>query len=298
MDFGVFMFDTDDAIDVVSLSRAAEERGFESVFVPEHSHIPVEFASAPPMGGQLPREYYRLADPFVALAAAAVATERIRLGTAICLVVERDPIHLAKQVASLDRLSGGRLLFGVGAGWNVEEMANHGTDPTSRFALLRERVEAMQTIWRDDEAEYHGTFVDFDPIFSWPKPVQRPWPPVLVGGAGERVLERVVRYGDGWIPNVLSVFDVLEARVSRLRELSADAGRDRPSVTLMGEGSGPDARLGRDPDPAVLERFVHAGVDRCLFRLPPAPADEVLPILDHLAGVVSRFGTISTTSSR
>lgn len=286
MEFGVFMFDTDEAIGIVQLSRAAEERGFESVFVPEHSHIPVGFRSTPPMGGELPREYYRLLDPFVALGAAAAVTERIRLGTAVSLVVERDPITLAKEVSSVDQLSGGRFLFGIGAGWNVEEMANHGTDAGSRFKLLRERMEAMQQIWHADEAEYHGQLVDFAPIQAWPKPVQRPWPPVLVGGGGPNVLKRVVRYGDGWLPNVHAVRQDLEERMKELGELAAAAGRERPGVTLMGEGSGPEALLGRQPDLPSLERFAAAGVERCLFRLPPASADEVLPLLDRLADLV------------
>src|SRR5215208_5148027 len=170
----------------------AEERGFESVFVTEHTHIPASRDTAYPAGGDLPREYWRIPDPFVALTTMAAATERTRVGTAICLVIERDPIVTAKEVASLDRLSGGRFLFGVGAGWNAEEMANHGTDPARRFGVMRERIEAMKAIWTEDEASYHGRYVDFDRVWSWPKPVQEPHPPIIVGGNGERVLDRVI----------------------------------------------------------------------------------------------------------
>src|SRR3954471_13443147 len=179
----------------VDLGRAAEERGFESVFFPEHSHIPVSRDTPWPTGGDLPLEYSHALDPFVAMTAVAATTANLRIGTAICLVAQRDPIILAKQIASLDHLSGGRFLFGVGAGWNVEEMRNHGTDPATRWKLVRERVEAMTAIWTRDQASYHGDLVDFDPIWSWPKPAQRPRPPVLVGGGGPTVLKRVLSYG-------------------------------------------------------------------------------------------------------
>src|SRR5205814_9965333 len=200
MDFGVMMFPTDDAVALDELARMAEDRGFESLFFPEHTHIPASRETDYPGGGELPAMYSHTHDPFVALAIAAAATERLLIGTGICLVIERDPITTAKEVASLDQLSGGRFLFGVGAGWNREEMENHGTDPGRRFGIMRERIEAMKAIWTEDEAEYHGRYVDFDPIRSWPKPAQEPHPPVLVGGAGEKVLDRVLRSGDGWLP--------------------------------------------------------------------------------------------------
>src|ERR671936_1276605 len=184
MRFGVAMFPTDYSMEPAELARMAEERGFESLFFPEHTHIPASRRTPYPPGGELPDEYSHTLDPFVALTAAAAATERLRIGTGICLVVERDPIVTAKEVASLDRLSGGRFLFGVGAGWNREEMANHGTDPRRRHELMRERVEAMKAIWTEDEASYHGRYVDFDRIWAWPKPLQRPHPPVIVGGNG------------------------------------------------------------------------------------------------------------------
>src|SRR5438067_39900 len=202
MKLGLAMFPTDDAVRPAELGRIAEEHGFESLFLPEHTHIPASRRSPYPGGGELPREYSHTYDPFVALATAADATERITLATGICLVVERDPITTAKEVASLDHLSNGRFLFGVGAGWNREEMENHGTDPRRRFSLMRERVEAMKAIWTQDEAEYHGEHVDFDPIWSWPKPVQEPHPPVLIGGNGEKVIDRVVAFGHEWMPNL------------------------------------------------------------------------------------------------
>jgi probable F420-dependent oxidoreductase len=200
MKFGVLMFATDTSIGVVELARAAEERGMESLFLPEHSHIPVCRNTPFPGGGDLPEEYRRALDPLIGLAAAAAATSTLRVGTGVCLVVQRDPIQLAKEVASLDLISGGRFLFGIGAGWNLEEMADHGTDPSRRFTLLRERVAAMKQIWAHDEAEFHGSLVDFDPMWQWPKPVQRPHPPILLGGHGPRALERVVEYADEWFP--------------------------------------------------------------------------------------------------
>src|SRR6266542_2814298 len=200
MKYALTMFPTDDAIRPDELARAAEERGFESLFFPEHTHIPCSRKTPYPAGGDLPREYYRTHDPFVALALAAGATKKIKLATGICLVIERDPIVLTKEVASLDYLSNGRAILGIGAGWNVEEMANHGTEFKSRWQVLRERIEAMKAMWQNEQAEYHGRFVSFDPVFSFPKPVQTPHPPVLLGGHGPKALERVVRYCDGWMP--------------------------------------------------------------------------------------------------
>src|SRR5262249_50538524 len=197
---GGFYFPTDYGIAIAELARELEARGFESLFVCEHTHIPVSRRSPFPGGGELPQEYSHLNDPFVVLSAAAAVTERIKLGTGICLVVEHDPIVLAKQVASLDRLSQGRFLFGIGAGWDLEEMSDHGTDPNTRWALLRERVEAMRQIWTQERAEYHGKFVDFDPMWSWPKPVQKPHPPILLGSSTALGRKRTVDSYDGWIP--------------------------------------------------------------------------------------------------
>src|SRR3954463_16136077 len=216
LQFGVAMFPTDYAIDPVALGRLAEERGFESLWFPEHTHIPTSRDTPYPAGGDLPPEYWHTHDPFVALAAVAAATERLKVGTGICLVVERDPITTAKEVASLDVVSGGRFMFGVGAGWNREEMANHGTDPDGRFGLMRERIEAMKAIWSEDEAESQGRYLTFDPIVSWPKPVQKPHPPVVVGGNGPKVLDRVLAFGDEWMPNRVGDDDEFVARLHQL----------------------------------------------------------------------------------
>jgi probable F420-dependent oxidoreductase len=257
MDFGVAYFPTDESIQPAALARMAEERPFESVFVTEHTHIPVSRETPYPAGGELPREYWRIHDPFVALTTMAAATERIRIGTAICLLVERDPITTAKAVASLDRLSGGRMLFGVGAGWNLEEMRNHGTDPGQRFAILRERVEACKALWTEEEASYHGEYVDFDRIVCRPAPLQEPHPPVLVGGNGPRVHERVLAYGDGWFPNRIPPDDAMIARVEELQRLGDQAGRGPVPVTLQI----PPRDLG------VLERYEQAGVTRSVHML-------------------------------
>jgi len=274
MRYGIAVFPADYAADPATIARLVEERGFESLFFPEHTHIPAARQTPYPAGGELPREYSRTYDPFVALTAAAAVTERILLATGICLVIERDPIVTAKEVASLDRLSGGRFLFGVGAGWNIEEMENHGTNPRRRFALMRERIEAMKAIWTEDEAAYHGDQVDFDRIWCWPKPLQNPHPPVLVGGNGERVLERVVAFGDEWMPNRASG---LRERIQALNRLAGEAGRDPIPVTLSGA----------TPDPALIERGEEAGVHRCAFYIEPADAGETERQLDELA---SRFG--------
>ena len=278
MKFGVYMFPTDYAIDPVSLGRAVEGHGFESLFVPEHTHIPASRRSPFPGGGELPKEYSHTLDPFVALGAVAAATERLMLGTGICLVIERDPITLAKEVASLDFISGGRVLFGIGGGWNREEMENHGTDPTRRWKVLRERIEAMQQIWTADAAEYHGEFVDFDPIWQWPKPVQKPHPPVIIGGDGANTLQRVVRYGDGWMP--IGRRADFKARIDELNRLSAEAGRADIPVTIFGAA----------PKPEVIDAYAEAGVERLLFHLPPAPRDEVLPLLEQRAELARQHG--------
>ena len=278
MKFGVYMFPTDYAIDPVSLGRAVEGHGFESLFVPEHTHIPTSRRSPFPGGGELPKEYSHTLDPFVALGAVAAATERLMLGTGICLVIERDPITLAKEVASLDFISGGRVLFGIGGGWNREEMENHGTDPTRRWKVLRERIEAMQQIWTEDAAEYHGEFVDFDPIWQWPKPVQKPHPPVIIGGDGANTLQRVVRYGDGWMP--IGRRADFKARIDELNRLSAEAGRADIPVTIFGAA----------PKPDVIDAYAEAGVERLLFHLPPAPRDEVLPLLEQRAELARQHG--------
>ena len=264
MELGLAILLTDYSIAPAALGASAEERGFESLFLAEHTHIPVRRDTPAPGGRALPREYSHTIDPFVGLAAAATATERLKVGTGVCLVIERDPITTAKEVATLDQISGGRFLFGVGAGWNVEEMRNHGTDPDTRFRRMRESVEAMKAIWTHDEAEYHGRIVDFDPIWSWPKPVQKPHPPVMVGGVGEKVLDRVVGYGDEWIPNRVKSPEELAPRIAELQRRAEAAGRERIPVTVF--GAKPEARL--------LERLRDAGVTRALFYVrPEAPAE-------------------------
>jgi probable F420-dependent oxidoreductase len=279
MELGLAHFLTDYGMGPAELGRRAEELGFESLFVPEHTHIPVSRDTPYPGGGELPREYSHILDPFVALTAAAAVTKRLKLGTGVCLVIERDPIVTAKEVATLDHVSGGRFLFGVGAGWNREEMRNHGTDPETRFRRMRESVEAMKAIWTEDEAEYHGRIVDFDPIWCWPKPVQKPHPPVLVGGLGERVLDRVVAYGDEWIPNRVKSPEALGERIAELQRRAEAAGRERIPVTVF--GAKPEVRL--------LERLAAAGVTRSLFYLLPTERDEVERQLEELAKVAAAW---------
>jgi probable F420-dependent oxidoreductase len=268
MDLGLAIFATDQTPHPHEIARLAEDRGFESLFFPDHTHIPASRKTPFIYDQPLPDYYPRLYDPFVAMASAAAVTETLKVGVGVCLLIERDPIVTAKQAACIDHLSGGRLILGVGAGWNLEEMENHGTDPTRRFKLLRERVEAVREIWTNDEASYHGEFVDFEDIWSWPKPVQDPHPPILIGGWGPKAEERVLRYGDGWIPRSLDDDDELISRVKSLRERS-----DRPlNVTVSVAPT----------DTARLEKYREGGIDRCYFYLPAAGQQE---ILDRLAEI-------------
>jgi probable F420-dependent oxidoreductase len=275
--FGLAFFPTDYAISPGELAAAGEERGFESLWFAEHSHIPVSRRTPFPGGGELPKMYYDTLDPFVALASAAPVTSRIKLATGICLVVQRDPIHTAKQVASLDRVSGGRFLFGVGGGWNAEEMEDHGTDFAHRFKLLRERVEAMKAIWTQDRAEYHGDLVDFDPIYSWPKPVQKPHPPVHVGGAFPGGARRAARYGDGWMPIAGFGGDV-GPHIAEFRRMASEAGRD---------GNALEVSIFACPGNAeAVDHHREAGADRVVFAIPSEAPDKILPRLDHLAKLI------------
>ena len=251
------------------LGRAVEERGFDSLFYTEHTHIPLATRRS---DGAAARDYAETYDPFVALSAVAAVTDTLLLGTAVCLVTQRHPITLAKTVASLDRVSNGRFLFGVGAGWNRPELANHQTDPRTRMRLLDDRVRAMKAIWTQDEAEYHGEFVDFDPLWSWPKPIQRPHPPILLGGNTAKAEQRVLDLGDEWLPqyDLFRDVDEMTERVSSFRRQASDAGRGHLPVTMFSTAK----------DRAALEACAAAGVGRCLFTLENPSPDETLTLLD------------------
>jgi probable F420-dependent oxidoreductase len=281
MKYGVAIFPTDYSIHPTVLGPALEQRGFESLWVAEHSHIPVSRRTPWPGGGELPKMYYDACDPFVTLAMAAAATQRLRVATGICLVVQRDPIQTAKEVASLDSLSGGRFLFGVGGGWNEEEMNNHGTQLAGRWKLLRERIEAMKAIWTEKQAEYHGQHVNFDPIFAWPKPAQKPHPPIHVGGAYPGGMRRAIRYGDGWIP-ILGRGEDVAGLVPAFRKEAAAAGRDPDALEISVYGCPPQKEL--------VTRLRDAGVSRAVFFVPSAKDDVVLPLLDQQAELAGSVG--------
>jgi probable F420-dependent oxidoreductase len=278
MEYGLAFFPTDRSMDPGSFAEAAEQRGFESVWYAEHSHIPVSPETpGPPEEGQpgLEREYYAVADPFVSLALAAARTSKIKLGTGICLAAQRDVFQTAKQVASLDLYSGGRFQFGVGGGWIQAEVKNHGTPYNKRFAILRERVEAMKQLWTEERAEYHGEYVDFGPAFAWPKPLQKPHPPILVGGNGLRAIRRAVRYGDGWIPLIgedAGENDPIE-QLPALREALSEADRDPEAFTVT--------IYFDTPDPDTVERCRKAGVSRVVFSVPSLDRDGAVPVMDQ-----------------
>ncbi len=279
MDFGAAMFFTDYSMSPADLGRALEDRGFESIWAPEHSHIPSSRATPFPQGGELPQKYYDAMDPFVTLTAAAMVTKKLRIGTGVCLVTQRDPIQTAKLVASIDQVSSGRFLFGVGGGWNAEEMADHGTAFQTRFKLMRERVEAMKAIWTEDEPEYHGELVAFPKMKSWPKPVQKPHPPVIVGGAFPHAARRAIRYGDGWVPHAgrPQYSDVTDF-LPKFREMMTEAGRSLAEVPITVFGV-----------PESLDRLKHyrdRGVARVVVSLPSALAEEILPALDRWAELI------------
>ena len=274
---GVSMFATDYAIQIDDLAREAEARGFESLWVPEHTHIPSSRRTPWPGGAELPKEYSHTYDPFVALMLAAAVTSTIKIGTAICLVIERDTITMAKEIASLDRLSGGRFLFGVGGGWNAEEMEHHGTAFKTRFKKMVEQVQALKTIWTQDEAEFHGDFVNFDALWSWPKPLQQPHPPIFLGGETSYTLQRVVDYCDGWLPRSRRPELILQG-IGELRERAAKAGRDMKTISVTASGA--------PGDPKLVDSYREAGCDRCIFSLPSAERDTVLPLLDKFASFI------------
>jgi len=277
MHIGVCIFATEYAIPIDELAREAEARGFESLWVPEHTHIPTSRRSPFAGGAALPEEYKHTHDPFVSLMAAAAATKRLRIGTGICLLIERDTITTAKSVASLDVLSGGRFEFGIGGGWNAEEMEHHGTEFKTRFRRMEEQVRAMKEIWTKDVAEFHGRFVNFDPIWAWPKPAQKPHPPVLLGGESGYTLQRVVDLCDGWFPRGRGAERVLSG-LAELRERAAKAGRDMKTISV--------SVFGAPADPAVLDRWAGAGVGRAILRLPSEGRDTILPLLDTFAKLI------------
>jgi probable F420-dependent oxidoreductase len=274
MKTGVMLFPTDYSIHPAELALAAEQRGFESLWVAEHSHIPASRATPWPGGDELPQMYYDVVDPFVALSMAAQATTTLKIATGICLVIQRDPIQTAKVVASLDALSGGRFLFGVGGGWNREEMGNHGTAFEGRWKLLRERIEAMKAIWTQNPAEYHGDRVSFDPILANPKPAQKPHPPIHVGGAFPGGMRRAIRYGDGWIPLLGRGDDDILNHLPAFREAAIEAGRDPDTIEVTIYACPPDKEL--------VQRYADAGISRVVFGVPPANRDIVLGFLDRL----------------
>jgi probable F420-dependent oxidoreductase len=271
MQIGVFYFPVDYGINIAELAAALEERGFESLFVPEHTHIPLSRKSPFPGGGELPKRYAHTHDPFVALSFAAAATKKLLLGTGICLIPERDPIVTAKCVASLDQLSGGRVVFGIGGGWNVEEMENHGARYNTRFKLMGERIRAMKALWTEEAAEYHGDMVDFDPVWSYPKPVQRPHPPILLGGETDHTLRRVVEYCDGWFPRPGRGFEI-KAQLERLHRMAQQAGRDPRTLST--------SVFRAPPDKAALKEYDEAGIDRAVLEIPDLGRDEILRVLD------------------
>ena len=277
MNYALTIFPTDYAIRPDDLARAAEERGFEALFFPEHTHIPTSRRTPYPAGGELPKEYSHTHDPFIALGMAAAVTKRIKLATGICLVIERDPITLAKEVATLDFLSGGRVLFGIGGGWNAEEMENHGTVFKTRWKLLRERIEAMKEIWQNDEGAYRGELVRFDPIWSFPKPAQKPHPPILLGGHGESALKRVASYCDGWLPISLMAGD-LKKEIATLHRLAREKGRDPKTISI--------SVFWAPTERATLDGYAEMGIERAIFPLPPEPRDKILPILDRYAKLI------------
>jgi len=274
MHIGVGMFATDYAIPIDELARETEARGFESLWVPEHTHIPTSRRTPWPGGSELPREYSHTYDPFIALMLAAAATKTLKLGTGICLVIERDTITLAKEVASLDRLSGGRFLFGIGGGWNAEEMEHHGTVYTTRFTKMGEQVRAMKEIWTKDVAEFHGAHVNFDPIWCWPKLAQQPHPPVLLGGESRYTLQRVVDYCEGWFPRSHRP-ELVTQGMNALHEYAARAGRDMRTLSV--------SVFGVAADPKLIGMYQDAEVTRIILLLPSEGHETILPLLDQYA---------------
>jgi probable F420-dependent oxidoreductase len=277
MHIGVSIFATDFSIGMDELAPEIESRGFESLFVPEHTHIPTSRQSSWPGGADLPKEYWHTFDPFVSLSFAAANTKTLKIGTGICLLPQRDTLVTANLVASLDRMSGGRFIFGIGGGWNREEMAHHGTSYDKRFTRMAEQVKAMQALWSNDAAEFHGEQVDFSESWSYPKPVQTPHPPIILGGETDHTLRRVVDYCDGWLPRARHGFDAVE-NIARLQKIADESGRDMSTLSV--------SVFGAPAEENTLTGYRDAGINRVLLSLPSAPRDEVLPILDGYAALI------------
>ena len=281
LNFGASMFFTDYSMAPGELGTALEERGFESVWAPEHSHIPLSRKTPFPAGGDLPKKYYDAMDPFVTLTMAAAATKTLKVGTGVCLVAQRDPIQTAKLVASIDQVSGGRFLFGIGNGWNRDELEDHGVDFAQRHKVARERVEAMKAIWTQSKAEYHGEFVNFDPMMTWPKPVQKPHPPVIVGGAFPYSARRAIRYGDGWIPQASrGSYSEIADMIPEFRKMATEAGRDPKSIDITVWFPKQDAD--------VMKRYQDLGVSRVVFNLESEKADALMPVIDGWAALMQQ----------
>jgi probable F420-dependent oxidoreductase len=283
MKFGASMFFTGYSMTSIELAQALEQRGFEIMWAPEHSHIPLSRKTPFPLGAELPKRYYDVMDPFVTLSAAAAATKTLKVGTGVCLIVQRDPIQTAKLVASIDQVSGGRFVFGVGNGWNQDEIENHGTVFASRHKLARERIEAMKMIWTEEEPEYHGEFVNFDKMKQWPKPKQKPHPPIIVGGAFPYAARRAIRYGDGWIPRADRLEkDGVGVVIEKFRAMASEAGRDPATLPIS---------IFRVPDKIDGLRFCQEiGIDRVTFTLPAEKEDKLLPIIDRWAELKHQLG--------
>ena len=275
---GAFYFPTDYGIDVRELAKAMEDRGFESLFFPEHTHIPTSRRSPFPAGGDLPKRYAHTHDPFVACTAAAAATTSLKVGTGICLVPQHDPIVTAKAISSVDYFSNGRLVFGIGGGWNVEEMEHHGATYKTRFAILRENILAMKALWTEEEASFSGKHVQFEPSWSWPKPTQKPHPPILLGGESDYTLKRVVEFCDGWYPRPWQGFDPAEA-MTRLKRFADEAGRDMSTLSITTFRTKADAQ--------TLAEYADAGITRALLEIPDVSRDETLRLLDDYAKLLA-----------
>ena len=277
MKIGLYLVLTDTSVPIATLAPAIEERGFDSIWVPEHSHIPTTGSTPYPGRGPVTRDFARTLDPFAVLSAAAAVTRKLELGTGICLLIQRDTIHTAKTVATIDRMSGGRVLFGVGGGWNKPEMENHGTDYATRFQRLEEQLAALKKIWTEDEPEFHGKHVDFGPLWLWPKPIREPHPPIYIGGETEHTLRRIVRYGDGWLPRVREPEMVL-SRIGKLRALAREAGRDPATIGI--------SAFGLPAREDAIAPFRDAGVERAILAIAPGSEDDMLRRLDRYAELV------------